>query len=87
MEALMQFGVAGLMGALWVWERRYSRRREDELTQAHDKLMEQHRHLESLVTLVRTNTRAMVESERTGKRMCDLLKGIVDELRENKRAA
>jgi hypothetical protein len=35
-----QFGLAGLMGALWWWERRYSRQREEQLTQSHDKILQ-----------------------------------------------
>lgn len=86
-ESLVQFGVAGLMGALWVWERLYSRRRERELSESHERLMQQQEHLETLVKLVRVNTKAMVNSERTGKRMCEMLKGISDELGKGKRAA
>lgn len=80
MDQLVQFGVAGLMGALWVWERLYRRRRERELSQAHLRLMTQHEQLGALVHLVRQNTRAMVHSERTGKRICELSKGISEGL-------
>ena len=83
-DALLQFGVAGLMGALWVWERRYSRQREEQLTQSHRGLMRQTEQLQSLVRLVRLNTRAMVNAERTSESICELLKGINDELRKNK---
>lgn len=86
-DSLVQFGVAGLMGALWVWERLYSRRRERELSQSHERLMQQHEHVESLVKLVRLNTQAMVHSDRTGKRICELLKGISDALRDERKAA
>lgn len=58
-EPLTQFGVAGLMGALWVWERLSSRRREAQLTEAHERLMGQRMELKVLVRLVRQNTEAI----------------------------
>lgn len=73
MESLMEYGVAGLMGALWVWERSHSRRREQQLSAAHDRLMERDRQLEALVNLVKQNTQAMVGFERGQRRMMELL--------------
>jgi hypothetical protein len=35
LEPLSQFGIAGLMGALWIWERLLSRKRETQLSEAH----------------------------------------------------
>ena len=40
-----QLGIAGLMGGLWWWERRYSRQREDQLTEAHQEILSQREHL------------------------------------------
>jgi hypothetical protein len=73
MEQLLELGVAGLMGALWTWERAHSRRREAQLSAAHDRLMEQNRHLAILIRIVRHNTRAIVSFERLLHRTCDLL--------------
>ena len=86
-ETLVQFGVAGLMGMLWVWERTHSRRREAQLTEAHHRLMDREKQLDALVKLVRQNTEAMVGFERLQKRMCDLLEGIRHEIRNRDRAA
>ncbi|MBI1373904.1 MAG: hypothetical protein GC159_14370 [Phycisphaera sp.] len=85
-ETLVQFGVAGLMGALWVWERTYSRKRERQLSESHRALMERDRELEVMVRLVRQNTRAMVGFERVHERMCELLERMNEEF-HNKRAA
>jgi hypothetical protein len=63
-EALMpvaQFGVAGLMGGLWWWERKCSRQREDQLTEAHRVLVEQKEHLSTLIEALQNNTRAITE--------------------------
>jgi hypothetical protein len=56
-----QLGVAGLMGALWWWERRYSRQREDELTQAHQEILQQREHLQTLLEALEGNTKVIAE--------------------------
>ena len=61
MVNVMQFGVAGLMGALWWWERRYSRQREDQLTEAHEALMAQKDHLTALLAALEGNTKVIAE--------------------------
>lgn len=86
-ETLVQFGVAGLMGVLWVWERAHSRRRERQLTEAHGLLMSQERQLEVLVDTVRRNTEAMVRLERTQERMLRLLGRMGRTQNTNRRAA
>ncbi|MBI1370312.1 MAG: hypothetical protein GC162_16885 [Planctomycetes bacterium] len=86
-ESLVQFGVAGLMGTLWVWERMYSRKRETQLSESHDRLMEQNHELSELIQLVRQNTEAVVGFEQAQKRMCDLLEGMANEMRKANRAA
>lgn len=82
-ESLTQFGVAGLMGALWLWERLYSRRREQELTQAHQRLIAQQAELKMLVALVQRNTAAIERFEQTQSRVADLL----DQLAKSRRVA
>jgi hypothetical protein len=59
--SMTQFGVAGLMGALWWWERRYSRQREDQLTQAHERIVQQREHLRVLIEALEGNTRVISE--------------------------
>jgi hypothetical protein len=56
-----QFGVAGLMGALWWWERKYSRQREDELTAAHKAILGQQEHLSALLEALQGNTKVIGE--------------------------
>jgi hypothetical protein len=73
LQTVTQFGVAGLMGALWLWERLYSRRREQELTQAHQRLMAQQLELQTLIDLVSRNTAAIERFEQTQQRLADLL--------------
>jgi hypothetical protein len=56
-----QFGVAGLMGALWWWERKYSRQREDQLTEAHQEILAQREHLQAILDALQGNTRVISE--------------------------
>ncbi len=72
-EHLTQFGVAGLMGLLWVWERLMSRKREAQLNEAHLHLEKQNRELSVLVKLVRQNTRAITRFDRTQLQLKELL--------------
>ena len=56
-----QLGVAGLMGGLWVWERKYSRLREDQLTEAHAEIMSGREHLGALLDALQGNTKVIGE--------------------------
>ncbi len=71
--SLAQFGVAGLMGALWVWERFYSRRRERQLTEIHERMMLEREHLQVLIQLVQKNTAAIERFDRTQTQLVNLL--------------
>lgn len=75
-QNMTQFGVAGLMGALWLWERLYSRRRETELTQAHQRLTAQQQELQTLITLVQRNTAAIERFDQTQQRIAELLERL-----------
>ncbi|HEX7009114.1 MAG TPA: hypothetical protein VF184_03975 [Phycisphaeraceae bacterium] len=79
LPGLTQFGAAGLMGALWVWERRLSRHREAQLDEAHQQLMRAQQELRVLVKLVRRNTQAIERFEQTQRQLKDLLERIGDE--------
>jgi hypothetical protein len=59
LEQLPGLGVAGLMGAMWLWERRTSAAREKQLDDAHERIVQDRVQLDALVDLVRQNTQAM----------------------------
>ena len=80
-EVFREFGVAGLMGMLWVWERTQSRRREKQLNEAHDQITRQRDNLDLLVKLVRHNTRAIEQFEQTQSRLRTLLEKLHDGMR------
>src|SRR3954471_13274524 len=53
------FGAAGLMGAMWLWERKTSRQREEQLDEAHVRILGDRVQLEQLIDVVGKNTEAM----------------------------
>jgi uncharacterized coiled-coil protein SlyX len=79
LQPIAQFGVAGLMGLLWVWERSMSRKREVQLNEAHCRLMSQQDELCTLVKLVRQNTRAIVRFDQTQNQLKALLEKMHNE--------
>ena len=72
-DQLTSFGVAGLMGAMWLWERRTSRQREQQLDEAHARIVGDRVQLEQLIDVVRHNTEVM-------SRLCTTQEQLVREL-------
>ena len=58
-DQLTSFGVAGLMGAMWLWERRTSQKREQQIDEAHARILGDRVQLEQLMAVVRTNAEAI----------------------------
>lgn len=56
---LTSLGAAGLMGAMWLWERNTSRTREEQLNASHQRIMGDRIQLDALVEIVQQNTQAM----------------------------
>lgn len=56
---LTSLGTAGVMAAMWLWERSTSRTREEQLNAAHDRIIGDRVQIDALVELVRQNTQAM----------------------------
>jgi len=71
--SLAQFGAAGLIGFMWLTERRNAAERERQLTGAHDRLLEQRLQLEQLVRVVGDNTRAMTRVEESQRAVANAL--------------
>lgn len=82
MQQLAQFGVAGLMGVLWVWERLHSRKREEQLSEAHERILSERQELHEMVELVRRNIGAIERFEQTQTRLQQLLERMHDEMRK-----
>ena len=58
-DNLTSFGAAGLMGAMWLWERRTSQKRESQLDEAHGRIMSDQVKLEELIDVVKQNADAI----------------------------
>jgi nitrate reductase gamma subunit len=72
-SALTQFGTAGLMGWMWLTERRASAARERQLTEAHDRLMSERAHFELLVAAIKENTKVLATLEAGQRSLADVL--------------
>jgi len=69
---LSQFGAAGLMGLLWILERRHAAIRERQLGEAHRHLAAGQHELGVLLQTLRDNTRAIVALEHTQRHLLRL---------------
>ncbi len=72
---LSDLGVAGLMGAMWLWERRTSRQREQQLDEAHGRIVQEQVKLEALVNLVQQTAQTLARLEGTQQRLVARLDG------------
>ena len=71
--ALSQFGAAGLIGLLWILERRHAAKRDRQLDEAHRRILTQTRERDSLLSVVKENTRAIIRMEQSQRRLANLL--------------
>lgn len=70
---LAQFGAAGLIGLLWLYERRHGALRDRQLEEAHRRLLTRERELDSLLKVLQDNTRAINTLELSQRRLIRLL--------------
>jgi hypothetical protein len=59
LDSVASLGAAGLMGAMWLWERRTSQKRESQLDEAHARILGDRVQLEQLMSVVRQNAEAI----------------------------
>ena len=59
-DQLVNLGAAGLMGAMWLWERRTSQKREQQIDEAHERILSDRVQLAELLDVVRRNTEALI---------------------------
>jgi len=72
---LTNLGAAGLMGIMWLWERRTSRQREEQLDEAHARIMGDRIQLDQLIDLVKQNAEAMSRLSATQEQLVRRLDG------------
>ncbi|HRP62699.1 MAG TPA: hypothetical protein PK400_05340 [Phycisphaerales bacterium] len=73
---LTQFGAAGLIGALWLFERRHAAHRERQLDEAHRRLTADEREISALLEVIKENTRAINALELSQRRMVRLIRSL-----------
>ena len=56
---LTNLGAAGIMGAMWLWERYTSRTREKQIDESHARILSDQLQLDQLIEVVQKNTEAM----------------------------
>jgi hypothetical protein len=59
LDSLTSLGAAGLMGAMWLWERSTSQKREAQIDEAHARILGDRVQLEQLMNVVRQNAEAL----------------------------
>src|SRR3954469_22849459 len=59
LDSLTSFGAAGLMGAMWLWERSTSQKRESQIDEAHARILGDRVQLEQLMSVIRQNAEAI----------------------------
>jgi hypothetical protein len=62
---LTSLGAAGLMGAMWLWERRTSQKREQQIDDAHARIMGDRIALDELMDVVKRNAEAITRLSAT----------------------
>ena len=70
---LAQFGAAGLIGWMWLSERRSAQERETQLREAHERVRSDQVSLTVVLKALDDNTRAIVTLEGTQRRMCEAI--------------
>jgi hypothetical protein len=78
-DTVASLGAAGLMGAMWLWERRTSQKREQQLDEAHARIMSDGIQLEQLMTVVRQNAEAIA-------RLCTTQDQLLRQLDQDERS-
>ena len=76
---LSEFGAAGLIGVLWILERRYAAVRNRQLDEMHRQILAERRDSDALLDVVRDNTRAIVALESSQHQLIDLIRALASE--------
>ena len=79
MSDLAGFGAAGLMGAMWLWERKLSDTRDRQLGDTHARIGRDEQRLQSLTAVVEHNTAALVRLGELQREMIQLLQHVHEE--------
>jgi hypothetical protein len=73
--SLVQFGTAGLIGWMWLSERRGAMERERQLRESHERIVQERTTTEALLACVRENTRVLAQIEAGQRSLLTALAG------------
>ena len=73
-QVMSELGAAGLIGMLWIMERRLAARRERQIDENHRRLHQQQQELEVWIDLVKQNIRAINQLEQTQRELITMLR-------------
>ena len=82
---ITSMGAAGVMGAMWLWERRASAQRERELTESHERIKRDEQRLDKLTQVVEQTTAAITRFQQTQQEMTAVIKHFVEEIHHGTR--
>ena len=77
---ITSMGAAGVMGAMWLWERRASVQRERELSQSHERILRDEQRLDKLTHVVEQATAAITRFGQMQQEMSELIKHVLKEI-------
>lgn len=77
-----QLGAAGLIGLMWLSERRSASERERQVTELHERIVSDRAELGVLVSLVESNTRALASLEAGQSRLVAAIERIETDRRD-----
>lgn len=66
---LTSFGAAGMMGAMWLWERRTSQKREQQIDESHARIIGDRVQLEELIGVIKQNIEAFTRLSATQEQL------------------
>ena len=72
--AIAQFGAAGIIGWMWLTERRGATEREQQLREAHATIQDERPRLEVLLAALEANTRAITALEVGQRQLVELVR-------------
>jgi len=79
LDSVASLGAAGLMGAMWLWERRTSQKREQQLDEAHARILGDGVQIDQLISVVRQNAEAFA-------RLCSTQEQLLRQLDRDERS-
>jgi len=71
---------------MWLWERKLSRAREEQISEAHERIVRDEERLGKLTAVVEQNSAAVTRFTEVQRQVVEALKDLTRELRHDSRA-